>query len=543
MITRNRNKALLIKMTQSNRQELLDRLKSDTFDLLVIGGGASGCGVALEAASRGLKVALVERDDYAAETSSRSTKLVHGGVRYLEQAALHLDSLQAHLVQDALGERSAFFKIAPFLTRRLPILTPIYRWHLIPYYWIGLKLYDWIAGKGSLGSSHFLSKSKALKRFPCLNKTGLWGAVVYYDGQFNDARMALLLALTAITQGGCLLNHCEVTALQVVKGGLSTATVVDQLCGETIKVRARSICNATGPFTDRIRQMDDPLSPKLIQASSGTHLILDRTYCPTRTGLLIPNTRDGRILFLLPWEGHTLAGTTDCRATVQTSPRPTREDIRFILDHLGHYFEKAIPESAVLSAWTGLRPLVDTGAATAKLSRDHLIETSESGLLTLTGGKWTTYRKMAEDLVDTLNPPHSSKTKQLPLLGCEGYSKNLPLTLQKRYGVSRESSLHLARSYGGRATELLEQAASLRLLVEGEPILEAEVSYACNYEHACRVVDVLARRTRLAFIDRKKAGDSMERVLLLMTKALMWSPERVSHERKAAQHFLATMGE
>ncbi len=525
-------------MPSSRRDRIKETLVDRTFDLLVIGGGATGCGVALEAATRGLTVALVERDDYASGSSSRSTKLIHGGVRYLEQAVRHFDSMQYNLVQDALGERATFFRMAPFAVRRLPILTPLYSWMAIPYYWMGLKAYDWIAGQGSLGTSRFLSKAKVLQRFPTLKSSGLRGAVIYYDGQFNDARMALLVAMTAIREGATCLNHCKVTAL-----GREQVECVDLIDGQPLTIRARQIVNATGPFTDTIRKLDNVEVAPLLKTSAGTHLLLPKHYAPSHTGMLIPNTRDNRILFLLPWEGAVLAGTTDRPAQVQTLPHPTEDEIQFILDHLSHYFGKPIPRTDVLSAWTGFRPLVDTGKATAKLSRDHYIERSPSGLLTITGGKWTTYRKMAEDVVDTLHPPHPSRTREMGLIGTQDYTKNLSLELQKKYSLSRECGRHLTRTYGGRAKELLAEAESTQPLIDGHPYLTAEVRWACRHEHAATAVDVLARRTRLAFLDRYAAREALPTICEEMAKELGWNKQRLSQETEEAELFLTTMGD
>ncbi len=530
-----------MKKNLPERDSLKKQIRDKKFDLLVIGGGATGCGIALEAASRGLSVALVEREDFASGASSRSTKLVHGGVRYLEQAVTHLDLLQYHLVQDALRERATFFRNAPFLTQRLPILTPIYRWHEVPYYWFGLKVYDWISGRGSLGKSRYLSREKALQRFPKLRAKKLRGAVVYYDGQFNDSRMATLLALTAIREGAIVLNHCEATSLLKMEGSVYGGKIVDNLSKEVFEVRAKQVVNATGPFCDAIRKLDDHKARPLVQPSSGTHLLLPGKYCPTSSGMLIPNTRDNRILFLLPWEGHAIAGTTDQPANVSRLPKPTEEEISFILEHLSDYFGQEIPRTDVRAAWSGLRPLVASEVPTANLSRDHLIEKSSSGLMTITGGKWTTYRKMAEEVVDTLSSPHKSRTDKLPLIGTEGYSKNLSLEIQRDYDLPRESARHLSRAYGGQAKQLLEEAEDFELLTNKLPYLRAEVRYACRHEHACTAIDLIAHRTRIAFIDQQAALDTLTDVCTLMALELNWDELRVAQEIERAEDFLKTM--
>ncbi len=309
------------------RADLLDRLASETFDLLVIGGGASGAGVALEAASRGLKTALVERYDFAEGTSSRSTKLIHGGVRYLELAIKTLDRVQLNLVRDALHERAVLLRIAPHLSRPLWLLTPLYRLWEVPYYYAGLKIYDLLAGSARLAPAQFIGARGTLERFPHLNPRGLKGAVAYQDGQFDDARFNVELALTALQQGGVVLNQAEVTGLLKENHRLRGAVVHDRLSGKTLEVFARVVVNATGPFADGIRQMDDPHAPPLLRASSGIHIMLDSDYTPPETGLLIPKTEDGRVVFVLPWLGGTLVGTTDDPAPIVDHPRVREEEI------------------------------------------------------------------------------------------------------------------------------------------------------------------------------------------------------------------------
>ena len=372
-----------------NREEHLQRLKTQSFDLLVIGGGATGAGVALDAVSRGLSVALVERDDFSAGTSSRSTKLIHGGVRYLEQAVKKFDRTQFNLVRDALKERAILLKIAPHLSRELPLVTPLYNWLEVPYYMTGLKLYDALAGKAKLQPSRFVDAQEALNRFPMLKPEGLRGGVLYYDGQFDDARMNVSIALTAASLGAAVANHVEVTALckEKEEGVISGAALRDTLTGEGWEVNAQVVVNATGPFTDAVRHMDDPDAPAMLSASSGAHIILDERFSPPATGLLIPQTEDGRVLFLLPWLGHTLIGTTDHPAPITPNPEATEEDIAYILRHVHRYFSLPVSRADVKASWSGLRPLVSDPSAsdTARLSRDHVINISPSNLLTIAG--------------------------------------------------------------------------------------------------------------------------------------------------------------
>ncbi|ADD29637.1 glycerol-3-phosphate dehydrogenase/oxidase [Meiothermus ruber] len=518
------------------RTQLLEKLASETFDLLVIGGGATGAGVALEAASRGLKTALVERYDFAEGTSSRSTKLIHGGVRYLELAIKTFDKVQLNLVRDALHERAIMLRNAPHLARPLWLLTPLYRVWEVPYYYTGLKLYDLLAGRARLQPAQYISAKGTLERFPLVNPEGLKGSVAYQDGQFDDARFNVELALTAVQQGAVVLNHLEVTGLLKQNGRLSGAAVKDRLSAKEIQVSARVIVNATGPFSDHIRRLDDPEAPPLLKASSGIHIVLDRKYSPSDTGLLIPKTEDGRVVFVLPWLGGTLVGTTDDPATVVDHPRVTEEEIGYVLRQVRPYLGD-IPREAVRASWSGLRPLIARPEAdTARLARDHLIQESASGLLTLTGGKWTTYRKMALDLVNYAVKKFGlaageSRTEQTPLVGGQGFSADGAKKLEQM-GFSQDVAEHLHRAYGARAQAVAQLAAEgygNRLAVAW-PYLEAEVIYAVRHEMACTPLDVLARRTRLAFLDTSAALGAVPRVVELMGRELGWNPDKAALE-------------
>jgi len=533
------------------RQVLLENLKNGDFDLLIIGGGATGSGIALDAATRGLKVALVERDDFASGTSSRSTKLIHGGVRYLEQAVKKFDKGQWNLVRDALHERAMVIKLAPHLAHPLPLVTPLYNWFGIPYYRLGLKIYDWLAGKSNLKPSRYLSAKNARRNFPMLKAKGLRGGVLYYDGQFDDARMNVTIAMTAIQQGATLLNHVEVVQLTKENSRLTGAVVRDRLNGQDIPVRAQVVINATGPFCDFIRRLDDPEAPKMLNASSGIHIVLDKRFSPPATGLLIPKTEDGRVLFLLPWLGHTLVGTTDNPAQIEANPKPSEEDIQYILRHIEQYFDVPVSRKDVLSAWSGLRPLVSNPKAsdTAGLSRDHVVHVSDSGLLTVTGGKWTTYRKMAFDAVNhaikvgALQPLGPSRTEVVPLMGAVGYTDDLPQILQSQYGLAEDVARHLAKAYGSRAKEVAELARQGlgQRLAETHPYLEAEVVYGIRHEMGVAVTDVLARRTRLAFLDIASARRALPRVLEIMGDELGWDPARRREEGQKFEEYLSDL--
>ena len=536
----------------TEREAILDRLsKGELFDLLVVGGGATGCGVALDAASRGLKVALAEKGDFASGTSGRSTKLIHGGVRYLEAALLHLDRVQFNLVCDALHERGVLLGIAPHLCRRITLVTPLYRYREIPYVLAGLKLYDLLAGGAGLGSSRFLGRAELLARFPMLKGEGLKGGVLYYDGQFNDARMNLALALTALEQGGALANHLEV--VQLIRQGekVAGALVREAFSGRQWEIRARCVVNACGPSADLLRRLDDPETAPLLRVSSGIHIVLPRRYAPADgTGITIPRTEDGRVLFILPWLGGCLVGTTDQPAAPCERPSVSPADIDYLLRHLGRYFDLGVERSEIRAVWAGLRPLVhDLSAAdTAQLARDHVISRSPSGLITITGGKWTTYRKMALDTVDYavrvagLAPARGCRTERIVLAGGERFRPDAAPALASEFALSPESAWHLHRSYGDRAPEVAALCSGPlgEPLAPGHPYLKGELSYAIRREFALSAADFLVRRIPLALLDREGARAAAPFVLETMARELSWDPERVARERRELEPWLQT---
>ncbi len=522
------------------REQHLQQLKDDrVFDLLVVGGGATGCGVALDAASRGLQVALIEKNDFAEGTSSRSTKLVHGGVRYLEMAVKKLDRVQYNLVKDGLRERYNLLQNAPHLSNRLALVTPLYRWIDIPYVFSGLKLYDLLAGKRNIGHSRLLSRREALRRFPTLKAQGLKAGVLYYDGQFHDARMALSLALTAEQQGAVVVNHVAVSGLIKAEEKIVGAQLTDSLNGESWTVRSRGVINATGPFADQLRLMDNPSAPRILSASSGIHIVLDKRFAPPDTGLMIPETEDGRVLFVLPWEDHALVGTTDEPADITEHPRPLDTEIAYLLRHVTRYFNLQVEVADIKAVWSGLRPLVSDpkAADTAHLARDHVIEVSRDGLLTIAGGKWTTYRLMAEDTVDhaiaqfTPHGPAAVVPDRAPA-ACSAAPPMTPkgdLVLMENYHLPADVAAYLNRNYGDQAGQVAALAVTgyAARLVEDHPFLEAEVLHAVRLELAERVIDVLARRMPLALLDTTAARQAAPRVLALMAEELGWDEGRL----------------
>ena len=484
--------------------------RATPWDLLVVGGGATGVGIALDAASRGLEVVLLEQSDFGKGTSSRSTKLVHGGVRYLKQGNLTL-------VRDALRERTLLRNNAPHLVHELPFLIPCRsRWERF-FYGTGMKLYDVLAQRKSFGRSYGVSKSQALRLIPRLRTERLAGGVVYTDGQFDDARLLISMARTASELGACMLNHMAVTGLtHDAAGKLSGATAIDSESGETYGIAARCVVNAAGPFCDAVRRLDDPDCEPMVAASQGVHIVLPLSFLAGETALMVPKTSDGRVLFVIPWHGHALVGTTDTpieRATLE--PRHTKDEVRFLLETAAQYLTKVPTVDDVLSVFTGVRPLVkgDPSARTASLSRDHIIRVSPAGLITITGGKWTTVRKMAEDCVDRVlvelgKGPRPCRTETLKLHGyVEAPAGQGP---QAVYGSDAPGLGAIEADRPGLA-EPLHDALTLR---------GSEVVWAVRHEMARTVEDVLARRSRALILNARAALAVAARVAELMAAEL-----------------------
>jgi glycerol-3-phosphate dehydrogenase len=483
-------------------------------DLVVIGGGATGLGIALDAAARGLAVALVEADDFAKGTSSRTTKLVHGGVRYLAQGDLKL-------VREALRERGVLLRNAPHLVQPLPFLVPVYgakgRWLDQWYYGAGLILYDWLAGERRLGRAEFVSAARAARLTQGLQTRGLSGAVCYVDGQFDDARLAVALARTAIARGGVVLNHYAAVGLMHEAGRIAGVVVEDRESRRQWALRSRCVVNATGVWVDTVRRMDQEPRGDLVAPRQGVHVVVDRKFLPDHHAILVPRTRDGRVLYAIPWLGKTLLGTTDtpCR-DLATEPEPFREEIDFILGEAARYLANAPTRADIRSVWVGLRPLVkppDRDAnGTKELSRQHTVLVEPSGLVTVTGGKWTTYRSMAEDVLAHcmaagLLPKRSAGiTAELALVGA-------PATGDRP--LSDAPGLHL---YGTEAPLVQSLPGSDRELAPG--LSEAMVRFAARYEYARTVEDVLARRSRQLFLDARQAASIAGRVAVVLAEEL-----------------------
>jgi glycerol-3-phosphate dehydrogenase len=490
-------------MAEMNRQQLLAQLaRPMTYDVAVIGGGATGLGVAVDAAARGFSVLLVESHDFAKGTSSRATKLVHGGVRYLAQGNIAL-------VREALHERATLLRNAPHLAQPLPFVMPSYRFWETPFYGAGLKMYDALAGKAGLGDTEFLNREQTLACLPTARSNGLKGGVKYWDGQFDDARLALALARTAASLGALVINYCAVTALRHEHGKIAGFDCLDREGGRAYPVKARCVINAAGVWVDELRQQDGeaigrPVKP-MVAPSQGIHLVVDREFLPGDHALMVPKTSDGRVLFGVPWLGKIILGTTDTpRQDLPDEPRPFKEELDFILGESARYLTRAPGLADIRSAWVGLRPLVkplgEDGDDTKQLSREHTVLVSRSGLVTVTGGKWTTYRAMAEDVLEKCADKHllerarAGVTANLKLIGGEAIAGSRPR-------LSEPQGLH---SYGSEAGAVAELEGSAREL--GGGLTEAMVRFAARFEFARTVEDVLARRWRALFLDARLAG-------------------------------------
>lgn len=517
-----------------NRSENVKRLQNETFDLVIIGGGASGAGCALDAATRGLKVALIDRDDFSAATSSRSTKLVHGGVRYLEQAFKNADLAQLRMVRHGLQERHIVLQNAPHLAHPLGLITPVFSWIEGLYFSIGLRLYGWFARHDALPKAKWLTKEETLARMPTLTPK-LHSSVLYYDGQLDDARYNLALVQTAQQAGAVVVNHADALEFKHDASGKLTALVVqDRLTDETLTVQSRLFLNCTGPYADAIRQLANPALTNRIRPSKGVHVTLPSDVLQSQDALLIPKTPDGRVIFSIPFAGKVIIGTTDDDyQTLNDEPELHLSEVHFLLDTVGPYLAKKPVVSDVIAGFGGIRPLIaaDPNAETTKgLVRDHEVEHDPvSNLISLLGGKWTTYRLMAQDAIDVIcerlgQTGRPCQTATYRLVGADNYHPDNWQKLAKAYQLTEETARHLNQNYGGLANQvaaILSEHESYRdHLIEGYPYLKAEVIYQARHEMACRPRDVVARRLRLELLDWNAAYIATPTVAHLLAQEL-----------------------
>ena len=531
---------------------MIGTLDGTPWDVLVVGGGATGLGIAVDAQTRGYRTLLVEQWDFAKATSSRSTKLVHGGVRYLQQG-------NVSLVLEALRERGLLVRNAPHLVQDLAFVVPRYRWWEGPFYGIGLKLYDRLAGRLNIAPSRLLDREQTIARIPNVARESLLGGVVYHDAQFDDARMALALAQTAADHGASLLNYVRVTGfLKEPSGAIAGATVIDVETGRSHELHARVVVNATGVFSDEVRRMDEPTGPGMVAPAQGVHLVLDRSFLAGDTAIMVPHTDDGRVLFVIPWQDRVLVGTTDTevpRADIE--PRPLAEEIGFILRNAARYLEKDPTEADCLSVFAGLRPLVreqeprpksrvrglrrrSASAGHSKsFSREHAVLVSESGLVSVIGGKWTTYRKMAQDAVDD-----AIAVGGLAERAC--VTENLKLHgWLDRADPALPRAAHL-RAYGADAAALeafLNADPTRRELLHPRlPYVMGQVSWAARHEMARTIEDVLARRTRGLLLDARASIEAAPRVARVLAAELgkdaAWEKAQVGSFRELAAGYL-----
>ncbi|MFK5881978.1 MAG: FAD-dependent oxidoreductase [Sulfurospirillum sp.] len=522
-------------------------MNNKKFDIVIIGGGATGSGAALDATLRGFKCLLVEKNDFAEGTSSRSTKLVHGGVRYLEAAVKKLDINQYNLVKEGLKERYRLLKNAPYLAHPITLVTPLYKWYEIPYIYVGLVLYDLISGKRRLGRSQIVCKDEIVQIFPSVKKDGLKGGVRYYDGAFNDAKMALTLVQSAQEKGCVVKNYNEVVDFEYKDEKISGVKIKDKIKDEVYSVDTDFVINATGVFCDVIRRLDEKDVHGIVEASSGIHIVLDKKFLPNNEGLMIPKTEDGRVLFMLPWMDKCLVGTTDEESSPQDHPKVDDKDIEYLLRHMRKYFSINIEKSDILSSWSGLRPLVSLKHTnnTKELVREHYIEKSKSNLVSITGGKWTSYRKMAEDVVDLVEKLsnrknlHTCCTKHYKLFGNRQDIVTIKEKLDK-LNLEIETSEHLLKTYGSNAMVVVDfiKRYGTEKIHKNYPVLKAEIYYAVEHEFVKSPLDFLVRRVNLGLIDMDATKESLKKVAFVLKESFGWSDEMFDFKIKEASILL-----
>ncbi len=516
------------------REKMIQALENqhDGWDLVIIGGGATGIGAAIEARSRGLRTLLVEQFDFSKGTSSRSTKLVHGGVRYLAQGNLAL-------VREALRERGRMKKNAPHLVKDQSFIIPNYTWWGVPFYTIGLVLYDLLSGPLSLGKSRPFSKARTLKKIPTLIAKNLYGGVIYHDGQFDDSRMAINMVQTFVEIGGVAINYLKVNSL--IKNGERVSGVVasDLESGKSYQISCKAVLNATGVFVDDIRKMDDPEAREMVRVSQGVHLVIDREFVPGDFAIMIPKTSDGRVLFAVPWHNKVVMGTTDIRKeSAEIEPIALDEEIDFILETAGRFLTMPPKRSDVRSVFAGLRPLAapkEEGKNTKEISRGHIIKVSDSGLVTITGGKWTTYRQMAQDVIDVLDRNFDLDIKESQTNHCKihGYKENVDLNNPfYYYGTDEEKMLSLI----GENLELGE------LISKDLGIIKAQIVWGVREEMARTIEDFLARRTRALFLNARESLKIAPIVAEIMARELnrnaAWIDNQLTEFAAVARNYI-----
>jgi glycerol-3-phosphate dehydrogenase len=543
-----------------NRAKNLERLQNEEFDICIIGGGASGAGCALDAALRGFKVALIEKEDFAAETSSKSTKLIHGGVRYLEQAFKNLDFAQLRQVKHGLEERHTVIRNAPHLAHPLALITPVFSWFEGFYFTIGLKIYGFFAKNDSMPKAQWLNKKATFEHIPTLTPK-LHSSVMYYDGQLDDARYCLTLAHSADEAGAVVVNHASIIDFEKDSNGKLTAAIVkdnlkqlriqnSESHGEPFRIHSKLFINCTGPFGDSIRLLANPAQEKRLRPSKGVHIMLPPDVLQSQDAMLIPKTKDGRVIFVIPFEGEVMVGTTDDEyRDLEKEPILIEQEIEFLIDTLRPYLAKVPDKSQIKSGFGGLRPLIASSGskATKKLVRDHEVEYDEkSNLLSLLGGKWTTYRLMAKDTIDEacklLDKNAECSTELHYLIGGENYDFEEWKIIQKQYNFDEDICQHLLKKYGTKVEEICKLATDNQALKEQihkkYPFIKAEVIYTIRQEMACSLRDFFARRIRMELMDWKATLASVEVVAAIMADELNWSEAQKQENILAYQNLV-----
>ncbi|MDD8017757.1 MAG: glycerol-3-phosphate dehydrogenase/oxidase [Bacteroidota bacterium] len=522
---------IIVNNNTFNRQHMISRIQAEKeWDICIIGGGATGLGVAVDAVTRGLKTLLVEKYDFAKGTSSRSTKLVHGGVRYLRQGNFPL-------VKEALKERGLLLHNAPHLVKKQSFVIPNYTWWETPFYGMGLKAYDWLAGDLGFGHTQMLSKEETVRCAPTLQTEGLQGGVLYYDGQFDDARLALHLAMTAAEHGAVLVNYMSVEHLMKTKGKICGVGISDMGEEKTYEVQAKTVINATGVFANSILKMDHADAPSIVTVSQGIHVVVDKEFLPSATAIMIPNTDDNRVLFAVPWHNKTIIGTTDTPIdTVSAEPVALNDEVDFVMHHIGKYLTKKPLQNDIRSIFAGLRPLVkDTTESTASLSREHHVTISDSNLVSIVGGKWTTYRKMAEDVLHLVMKHTSIEEKPCTTqhLKIHGWKIEVDFTAPFSYYGYDEAAIQSMITDDSLLGEKIHRSL---------PFVKAEFVWAARNEMCMTVDDALSRRTRALLLDAHAAIESAPIVAKIianeMNKDEKWIGRQVEEFTVLAKHYL-----
>jgi glycerol-3-phosphate dehydrogenase len=505
------------------RKQTLKQLESTQYDILILGGGATGSGTALDASLRGYKVALLEKADFSQGTSSRSTKLIHGGVRYLAQ-------FHFKLIYEALSERKRLLINAPHLVKPLQFVLPTYVWWEKPFYSIGLTMYDLLAGKSIVPGHERISKATALDYFASLKKQNLKGGISYHDAQFNDARLNVTTVRAAKENGADVVSRIEVTNfLKDANGKIIGVTAKDAITKKVVSIKAKVVANTTGVWIDSLRKLDDPKAENVLAPSQGIHLVFDKEKLPCRTAMIIPKTADGRVVFVIPWEGKVLLGTTDTPIQkIDDEPLPLQSEVEFLLKTGNEYLDTKLTKADIESVFSGLRPLISTGDKkdTKSISREEAILVSDSGLVTMSGGKWSTFRKMAEDLTDKLisvgNLTSKMKcfTASFAFPGADGYSKHLVAKIQTMYDLPYETAVRLSDAYGGEVPLILGKKP--KEIKKGSGYFVEEIKHFVKKEFALSLSDVMARRWRILFLDLNLAESLAMQTNNILAKELGW---------------------